>query len=84
MGTQKTISLDEKTAIIASRMPNFSRWVRQRLIEHALRAPEFHTTIQEYHIAPHEARVWGENSDKCNARHKDGLCPTCYPEGEDA
>jgi hypothetical protein len=82
MVRQKTISLDEKTAIIAGRMPNFSGWVRLKLIEHARDA----TTPAhiETHIAPVTARIWGETKSQCNPHHKKGVCKTCYPEGVDA
>jgi hypothetical protein len=81
MVRQKTISLDEKTAIIAGRMPNFSGWVRLKLIEHARGATSEETLV---HYAPSTARVWSETKDKCNPRHKKGVCPTCYPDGVDA
>jgi len=88
MGTQKTISLDLKTAIIASRIPNFSHWVRQRLIEYARDAhigiPEYEKATAKPHIAPDAARVWGPNKDQCNPRHRKGLCELCYPDGVDA
>ncbi len=80
MVRQKTISLDEKTAIIAGRMPNFSGWVRQKLIEHARGAVR---EEENHHFAPRSAMIWGEHKDKCNPRHKKGLCPFCYPDGVD-
>ena len=80
MVRQKTISLDEKTAIIAGRMQNFSHWVRQRLIEHARDA---NRGGESYHFAPPSAMVWGPNKDKCNPRHLKGVCSTCYPDGVD-
>jgi len=84
----KTISLDEKTAIIAGRMPNFSRWVRERLIEYA-RTAAIKVDIDSGkpvgpHIAPPQARVWGPLHDKCNPRHRKGVCSTCYLDGVDA
>lgn len=82
MGHNKTISLDEKTAIIAGRMPNFSNWVRLKLIEHA-RTAEAPAPMTHHH-APITARVWGSEKDKCNPRHKKGICLACYPEGVDA
>ena len=82
MVRQKTISLDEKTAIIAGRMPNFSGWVRHQLLKHAMSATLDHPS--QVHVAPESARMWGEGNNKCNPRHKDGLCPSCYPDGVDA
>lgn len=87
MVRQKTISLDEKTAIIAGRMPNFSKWVRLQLISHARSAKQ--ASVEQFntmhtHTAPTEARVWGPMNDKCNPRHKDGVCENCYPDGVDA
>lgn len=79
MVRQKTISLDEKTAIIAGRMPNFSAWVRNQLIQHA-RTAEYPKEIIDdgYHVAPSSARVWGEHSNKCNPKHKNGMCDECW------
>lgn len=82
MGHNKTISLDERTAIIAGRIPNFSNWVRLKLIEHAREATTPTVTMQ--HVAPPTARVWGETKNLCNPRHKKGVCKTCYPSGVDA
>ena len=78
MMQHKTITLDEKTALLASRMPNFSAWVRQKLIDHA-RSAELQTMgMAVTHIAPETARVWGDNKDKCNPKHKKGMCATCW------
>jgi len=82
MAHHKTISLDEDTAKIADRLPNFSRFVRQCLIKHAATAelaPE--ETLPKgftFHIAPPEARFWGESKDKCNPLHVKGRCPLCW------
>ena len=84
MVRQKTISLDEKTAIIAGRMPNFSLFVRERLIDYARNASNDTDFAGVQHIAPITARVWGPNRDQCNPRHKKGVCPNCYPDGVDA
>ena len=71
----KTISLDEHTAQIADRLPNFSRFVRQCLLELGQK-----TEVSRYaaHVAPAEARIWGENKDKCNPAHQKGQCATCW------
>lgn len=74
----RTISLDEDTAQIAAKMPNFSRFVRQCLIKHAAHGVNGSVGAQNPHIAPEEARVWGEDGDKCNPRHRLGRCPTCW------
>ena len=75
----KTISLDERTALIASRMPNFSRWVRRQLLEHARSADNDNShELIENHVAPKSARVWGPQNNRCNPKHRDGLCETCY------
>ena len=84
MVRQKTISLDEKTAIIAGRIPNFSAWVRFHLMRHALEAYDLDERDAIPHIAPESARVWGPNNDLCNPRNVNGICLSCYPEGVDA
>lgn len=78
MANHKTISLDEKSSIIAARIPNFSAWVRMKLLEHARSAVQ---TEMRKHVAPESARIWGQDKDKCNPRHKAGVCVTCYPDG---
>jgi hypothetical protein len=79
MAHHKTISLDEHTAKIADRMPNFSRFVRQCLLKHARSATEGMPLVeQENHIAPESARIWGETKDKCNPNHRKGTCPACW------
>jgi len=80
MGHNKTISLDEDTAKIADRLPNFSRFVRQCLIKHAATASLSPALAHKDHIAPLEARIWGETKDKCNPRHKNGRCALCWGE----
>jgi hypothetical protein len=77
MAYTKTITIDETTAIIASRIPNFSQWVRMKLYEHARTAS---VSVGTSHIAPEEARIWGENQNKCNPRHKKGVCKDCWGE----
>lgn len=75
----RTISLDEKSAIIASRMPNFSAWVRRELLNYARNADSEHNMSMEgAHVAPPEARIWGPLKDLCNPRHKKGMCKTCW------
>lgn len=75
MGVNKTISLDERTAMIADRIPNFSHFVRQKLIEHARDS----TIPANYkHIQPESGRVWGENKDLCNPKHYKGKCKACW------
>tara|TARA_Y100001937_G_scaffold35018_1_gene50254 strand:+ start:328 stop:573 length:246 start_codon:yes stop_codon:yes gene_type:complete len=78
MGHNKTISLDEDTAKIADRLPNFSRFVRQCLLKHAAAASTSGKRGQQIHVAPESARIWGETKDKCNPRHKKGRCPICW------
>lgn len=79
MSRNRTISLDDDTAKIADRLPNFSRFVRQCLLQHAAHAENSPRDrhIQK-HIAPLEARIWGETKDKCNPLHKNGRCPQCW------
>jgi len=78
MGQNKTISLDEDTAKIADRLPNFSRFVRQCLLKHASQATTASISHHQDHVAPESARIWGETKDKCNPRHKKGRCPICW------
>ena len=75
MAKNKTISLDDHTAEIADRMPNFSRFVRQCLIKFARDASMGRDAA---HVAPPEARIWGETKDKCNPMHHKGRCPMCW------
>ena len=70
---QKTISLDQKTAIIAGRMNNFSGWVRHKLLTHALNEAK-----ESAHIAPEIGRIHGDSLDKCNPKHRDGRCTVCW------
>ncbi len=69
----KTITLDEQTALLAERMPNFSGWVRNKLRMHAVDLVK-----ESAHVAPEEARKWGETKDKCNPNHRDGRCGVCW------
>jgi hypothetical protein len=78
MAPNKTISLDEDTAKIADRLPNFSRFVRQCLLKHASGAVSRLEGSHGAHIAPSSARIWGETKDKCNPLHRSGRCPICW------
>lgn len=78
MAKNKTISLDEDTARIADRLPNFSRFVRQCLVKHAAEASSGVRGKHSDHIAPESARIWGETKDKCNPMHRKGRCPICW------
>lgn len=82
MGTQfrqKMVSLDEKSMILASRMTNFSEWVRMALLEYARSEDDVDDQpASGPHVAPERARVWGENKNKCNPKHIRGMCPTCW------
>lgn len=77
MKIQKTISLDENTATIAERIPNFSEWVRASLLafdenenqkpvlKHWLICdlyPEAHT-----HQSYNYDRIWTYNGHSCEA-----------------
>jgi hypothetical protein len=81
MAKNKTISLDDRTALIAERMTNFSGWVRFQLIEFARNGhPAEEGDVNTEHYAPQSGRVWGDLNDKCNPKHRKGLCPVCYGE----
>ena len=80
MGVNKTISLDEQTAIIADRMDNFSGWVRLQLRNHARNAVSKEANHMLTHRAPESERIWGASGDKCNPKHKKGLCMACWGE----
>lgn len=84
---QKTISLDENTAIIAERIPNFSEWVRASLLaydegtserpilKHWLHCdlyPEAHT-----HQSYNYDRMWKFNGRPCDA------CMRAYKLGQE-
>ncbi len=77
MKIQKTISLDENTATIAERIPNFSEWVRASLLaydenenqkpvlKHWLHCdlyPEEHT-----HQSYNYDRIWNYNGHSCES-----------------
>lgn len=77
MAVTKTITLDDRTNKIAQKIPNFSKWVRLSL----LKLEEMQLgQIEEFHLAPEEGRIWGENKDKCNPHLTSGLCITCWGE----
>lgn len=80
MGSKhKTISLDDDTAKIADRLPNFSRFVRQCLLKYAAEATTAGIHGGKWtHVAPPEARIWGETKDKCNPAHRSGRCVACW------
>ena len=73
MAVTKTITLDERTARIAAKIPNFSKWVRLNLLdlEHKQTGQ-----IEEFHLAEPQARKWGPDKDKCNPHLTTGLCIT--------
>ena len=75
MGVNKTISLDAQTALIAERLPNFSQFVRQSLRNYA-RIEKKKAGI--VHVAPESGRIWGEEGNKCNPRHRNGECMVCW------
>lgn len=87
MKRQKTISLDETTAAIAERIPNFSEWVRASLLafeeedevrpvlKHWLKCslyPEAHT-----HMSFNYERVWKWDGHPCEA------CMNSYKLGQE-
>jgi len=53
---------------------NRSRWVQNAV----LKAMQRNIGKEAAHVAPESARVWGENKDKCNPKHKSGSCPICW------
>jgi hypothetical protein len=80
MKIQKMVSLDEKTAVIAGRINNFSKWVRDGLnaqsmgtdlaSEHALR-------LRWVGVARHLAATLAEYGHEINrAREEEGMEPT--------
>jgi hypothetical protein len=88
----RTISLDAMTAELARNIPNFSAWIRQKLIiEHIAQGGEtLHIVEKELRGFKIEAPTSELDSfgrrkmewitmDKCNPYHKDGLCLTCWP-----
>ena len=77
MAVVKTITLDERTARIAKKIPNFSKWVRLNLLdlEHKQTGQ-----MEEFHLAEPQARKWGPDKDKCNPHLTTGLCITCWGE----
>lgn len=86
MKIQKTISLDENTATIAERIPNFSEWVRASLLafdedqtrpvlKHWLHCdlyPEAHT-----HQSYNYDRIWKYNGHSCET------CMRAYKLGQE-
>ncbi len=76
MARTKTITLDEKTEMIAKRIPNFSGWVRMQLYRYVREADS--DALGSPHIAPAPARIWGEQNNKCNPKHAKGICKQCW------
>lgn len=89
----KTISLDATSAKICENIPNFSQWIRLRLLEWW--TLEGHEPI---HLLPgtnrnYKIKIWRGLRDsfgrremelydtgKCNPMHIKGVCPICWPE----
>lgn len=67
----KTISLDEKTATIAKSLPNFSHFVRDALLRHAL------GNTAETCARP-KGGVWGDRCNPLAPPH----CFACWPCGK--
>lgn len=74
MKIQKTVSLDEVTAKIAEDIPNFSEWVRAKLLE----LDETAKTAVKYYARCriNSEHIWGSYSQE--RLPKDGSCPECF------
>lgn len=55
----KTISLDVRTALIAETIPNFSQWIRAKLLE-----------LEEKRVTP--SHVWRYDCDDCDVWYSYG------------
>ena len=65
----KTVSLDRKSDEIASKKPNFSRWVRDKLVEEDIEISESHVTLSLF-----------KDKGICNPSASP-RCIICYPHG---
>jgi len=77
MAITKTITIDEKTALIASKIPNFSRWVRQQLLKHARTEKDVKHTVPAH---MRHTKSLDDNILRCNPKHKNGMCLICWGE----
>lgn len=84
----KSISLDERTAPLADEKSNFSRWVREQLLEEIQYLEPcvfFKVKIAGQKIWNETFEKWGNEPDRiieeiCNGQKKPS-CKKCYPEG---
>ena len=84
----KSISLDERTAPLANEKSNFSRWVREQLLEeiqYTIPCVYFEIEIEGRKIWNETFEKWGKEPNKvikeiCNGQRKPP-CKKCYPEG---
>jgi len=84
----KSISLDEQTAPLANEKSNFSRWVREQLldeIQYSVPCVYFKVRIPGKKVWNETFEKWGKEPDKtieeiCNGQKKPS-CKKCYPEG---
>jgi len=65
----KTVSLDQRSDKIASKKPNFSRWVREKLIQEDIEISESHVTLSLF-----------KDKGICNPSASP-RCSICYPYG---
>jgi len=75
MAITKTITIDEKTALIASKIPNFSRWVRQQLLKHGRAEKDVKHTVPAH---MRHTKTLEDNILRCNPKHKNGMCQICW------
>lgn len=84
----KSISLDEQTAPLADEKSNFSRWVREQLldeIQYTIPCVYFKVTLRGQKEWSEQWQKWGKAKDRvieeiCNGQKKPS-CKKCYPEG---
>tara|TARA_Y100000361_G_C11089516_1_gene305669 strand:- start:18 stop:503 length:486 start_codon:yes stop_codon:yes gene_type:complete len=84
----KSISLDEQTAPLANEKSNFSRWVREQLLEeiqYTVPCVYFKVKIKGKKVWSEQWEKWGQEPDRvieeiCNGQKKPS-CKKCYPLG---
>ena len=84
----KSISLDEQTAPLANEKSNFSRWVREQLldeIQYTIPCVYFKVKQAGKKVFDEQSGTWKKETDRvieeiCNGQKKPS-CKKCYPEG---
>jgi hypothetical protein len=87
MKIQKTISLDETTAQIAETIPNFSEWVRARLLDREEKESKVKHWLQcdlnteHLWMSFNYDRIWSKHGSMCTACMKQARWDVNLPMG---